>query len=772
MKSYFLIAIATLFIMLSSANCVHAKENSKKILELEFVKIPAGKFMMGADLDPSYIVADQSKGWRSIFIQDEFPVRKIKISKNFEISKYEVTNAQYEQFDPEHRKMRGRFQGISELDNEAVVYVSWEDAVAYARWLSRQDKDYDYRLPTEAEWEYVARAGSTTPFSNGVDTDIYNNNPFSDELSERMNYQWPYPFTWSNGCRGWVTWKTQDCIGVDDVYPSKSNIKDVDLTVGHYGDNAFGVYDMHGGVEEWVQDWYGFYDDSSTKDPLGPVSGDFKVTRGGSHNNHVRHTRSANRMSSAINDMHYFLGFRLVRVPKGQRLKENFTEPMKRNWGLDVNQEFYTWNEDKAKPIFSMEKLYEMIPKLEDGSHYGSDEQLIQFGFDPDEKKPLLSGPIYTHNHSPTITWCDNGDLLVSWFSGESEMGPELTLIASRGKRQSDHSLEWTYPSDFLKASDRNMHSSNIITDAATAEQHIGEVSSTLHQLASIGIAGRWDKLALGYRKSTDNGASWSPVEMVLELDHGMNDGASMQGNMFETSRGELVYVTDDEGDGTSNTGSLVVSSDGGKTWHRRGHSSNTKPENRIAGLHAAVVEIEDQNGDNQSDFLSIARDNGKYYDGLAPQSISLNGGYTWSREPSIFPSIKGEQRFCLERLRYSTRLPENNEKQPILFVGFANEGFEAKDATGKISEINGLYVALSFDEGTTWPVEYRKVVSYITDSTEELIDVAPWQKKNIISKNNGQDIGYMSVIQSPDGMIHLTDGLNVYTFNLAWIIE
>jgi len=245
-----------------------------------------------------------------------------------------------------------------------------------------------------------------------------------------------------------------------------------------------------------------------------------------------------------------------------------------------------------------------------------------------------------------------------------------------------------------------------------------------------------------------------------------------MQGNMLQTSNGDLIFVTDDAGDKTSNTGSLVVSSDGGKTWNRRGHSSTTPDLQRIAGLHSTVVEVADLNGDNQTDLLAIARDNGSYYSGKAPQSISLDGGNTWVREPSVFPSIKGEQRLCLLRLAYSKELPEFPGKKPILFIGFSNTGIQAKNAEGKLDTIEGLFAALSFDEGKTWPTEYRRVVSDVKGTEVKDIEVAPWQKKNSISKVKGIGIGYMSVTQSPDGLIYLSDGKLVYSFNLAWIMD
>jgi formylglycine-generating enzyme required for sulfatase activity len=739
--------------------------------QIDFCAIPAGSFIMGADLDPKFIVAGKDNGWRSIFIQDEFPQRSIKLTHPFEISKYEITNARYEQFDPSHKSWRGKFRNISDGDNEAVVYVSWEEASAYASWLSAKDKQFDYRLPTEAEWEYAARAGTRTPFNDGKSGDIYNLNPFDSARMKRMNYQGPYPFTFTNGVRQWVTWLPGKCTGVEDVYPDAGHIKDADLKVGQSGPNGFGICDMHGGVEEWVQDWYGPYLPGDTLNPAGYRTGDFKVTRGGSHNNHIQHARSANRMSAAINDKNYFLGFRLVRIPKQQKEGGKRAEQPVYPWGSKVSAGNYSWKKENTQPVFSINSLYELVPAVKDGSHYGSVRQMAQFGFDAGKKLPLLTGPLYTHNHSPAISWCENGDLIVSWFSGESEIGPELTLLASRGKRQPDGSLEWTPPSRFLKAEDRNMHSSNILNNAI----RVGlkrDKAFTLHQMASIGIAGRWDKLALGYRKSTDNGATWSPVRMILDPDHGPSGGASMQGNMFQASDGMLVFVTDDKGDSYAGTGSLVVSTDNGQKWERRGYSGVTPDSLRIAGGHAVVAEINDVNKDGKKDLLAIARDGGAYYAGKAPQSISLDGGNTWKRSPSVFPSVGTGQRMTLLRLSYSAVPAGTTGSKPLLFTGFAGDSIRAKDGEGKLSYVTGLFAALSFDEGKTWPEEYRKVISNFRGKDSLALAIAPWQRTTLLTRTKGQHEGYFSSEQTPDGTIYLTDGKIVYTFNLAWLME
>ena len=118
-------------------------------LGMQMVRIEAGSFVMGAE----------QGGW------DERPLHQVTISRPFHVSATEVTNAQFEQFDAGHRQLRGKL-GFSTADDEAVVFVSWHEAVAFCQWLSEKEGQ-PYRLPTEAEWEYTCRAGTTTRFSTG-----------------------------------------------------------------------------------------------------------------------------------------------------------------------------------------------------------------------------------------------------------------------------------------------------------------------------------------------------------------------------------------------------------------------------------------------------------------------------------------------------------------------------------------------------------------------------------------------------------------------------
>ena len=130
------------------------------------VEVPAGSFRMGSEIVELSVEAARSVGdeWRQ-FDRDEGPVHTVNIDQPFRMGVTEVTNAQYECFDPSHRALRGR-DGFSTGDDEAVVFVSWEDAAGYCRWLSEKTGQA-WRLPTEAEWEYACRAGTTTALNSG-----------------------------------------------------------------------------------------------------------------------------------------------------------------------------------------------------------------------------------------------------------------------------------------------------------------------------------------------------------------------------------------------------------------------------------------------------------------------------------------------------------------------------------------------------------------------------------------------------------------------------
>jgi len=248
----------------SALNSAQASETFVNSVGMKFVRIQPGSFMMGQD---------KGGDW------DERPVHKVNIRKPFDISATEVTNAQYEQFDPEHRALRGKL-GFSERDDEAVVFVSWHDAAAFCEWLSKKE-DKPYRLPTEAEWEYACRAGTETAYHTG-DT-------LPGEFQKNPRMSW-FP----------------------DPARRRRGAEPLPLTVAKTGANPWGLFDMHGNVEEWCCDWYGPYEHSEQTDPIGRAEGDFKVTRGGSHSTQVSFLRSANRLGALPDDKSWLIGFRVV----------------------------------------------------------------------------------------------------------------------------------------------------------------------------------------------------------------------------------------------------------------------------------------------------------------------------------------------------------------------------------------------------------------------------------------------------------------------------
>jgi formylglycine-generating enzyme required for sulfatase activity len=276
-----------------------ARQNTK------MVRIEGGSFMMGSP--NSEPLRDNNEG----------PQHQVKIS-TFYMSKFQVTQKEYQEI---MGKNPSRCEGI----NNPVENITWYDAIEYCNALSRRegltpaytidktkfDPNYEsprgpqpsilrdrdpvmwvvtwnrnangYRLPTEAEWEYACRAGTTTPFSTG-----------NNITTSQANYHGNYPY--NNNTKGMVRESTT---GVGSF---------------SFAPNPWGLYDMHGNVWEWCWDWFGTYPNSVETNPVGPISGSFRVARGGSFYNPAVLLRSANRLHHAAPfDTNPTMGFRIVR---------------------------------------------------------------------------------------------------------------------------------------------------------------------------------------------------------------------------------------------------------------------------------------------------------------------------------------------------------------------------------------------------------------------------------------------------------------------------
>lgn len=221
---------------------------------MKLVLIPAGHFLMGSP------AGEEGRE------ENEGPQREVTISKPFYMGVYEVTQAQYEQL---IRKNPSYFAG----DQNPVERISWDDAVAFCQALSRKTGK-SVHLPTEAQWEYACRAGTTTRFY------------FGDGADYRQ---------------------------LDDYVWSLANSDEQTRPVGQKKPNAWGLYDMHGNVWEWCGDWYtDSYVNAVKIDPAGPASGSDRALRGGSWRNLPQRCRSASRYGSVPGLRYNGVGFRVA----------------------------------------------------------------------------------------------------------------------------------------------------------------------------------------------------------------------------------------------------------------------------------------------------------------------------------------------------------------------------------------------------------------------------------------------------------------------------
>ena len=631
-----------------------------QVEEPRMVEIPAGYFWMG------------SEGWNHNY--DESPVHKVTFRKSFRMSETEITNAQFEEFMPEHRALRGK-DGLSFEDDEAVVNVSYDDATAYCRWLSEKSGK-DFRLPTEAEWEYACRAGTYTLFHTG------------DGLPESMQ-------------------KTQK---------TERDLVSVSLATARSEPNGFGLYDMHGNVEEWCLDWYGPYPEADQTDPAGHSSGIYRVTRGGSHNTPADFLRSANRSAAIPSDRHSQIGFRIV---EGE---PDFTYlDTKEDSGRKISQRKYSWKRKTDEPFWTPPVPFVVSPS--DGT------------------------PFYRHNHQPAITWCDNGDLLAIWFSCDAESGREMVVLGSRLRKGSS---EWSEAELFFKVPDRNMTGSSLLHLPDGRLMHMNGVSNS----------GDWQNLAMCVRFSEDNGRTWSDPELAAP---GHTKRHQVIAGPIITADGRIIQCCD-AGPGSHDGTAIHISDDNGRSWNDPWDGAAMPSFNEvesgstIAGIHAGILELKD------GSLMTLGRGNtltdpeGRRH---MPKSISKDGGRTWTYHRSGLPPIDGGQRLVLMRLK----------EGPIMLVSFTDHPQRTPEKerglmfNGSIGY--GMYVALSFDEGRTWPV--RKLM---TDGTERMLDGGAWTKQFIMDAGHAEPRGYLAGVQSPDGTIHILSSRLHYRFNLEWILK
>jgi len=219
-------------------------------IPMEFVLVPAGTFKMGSTTGDA----------------DERPVHQVTISKAFYLGKYEVTQGQWQAV------MGTNPSAFPGDPNRPVDQVSWDEAQAFINKLNAMEGVKLYRLPTEAEWEYAARAGSTTIYS------------FGNDPKQLGDYAW-----------------------------YRGNAEHHSHPVGQKQPNTWGLHDMLGNVWEWVHDWEGKYPAGPVTDPKGAESGTYHMRRGCAWNNEANVCRVANRYS-VVGYRDDFIGLRVVRI--------------------------------------------------------------------------------------------------------------------------------------------------------------------------------------------------------------------------------------------------------------------------------------------------------------------------------------------------------------------------------------------------------------------------------------------------------------------------
>lgn len=610
---------------------------------------------------------------------DESPAHIVRVSGAFYLAATPVTNAQYEEFRPAHRALRGR-QGFSKQDDEAVIFVSWNDAVAFCAWLSERE-GRPYRLPTEAEWEYACRAGTTTAYHTG------------DALPE-------------------VYWRNQVMDREHALAPEK-----VSLVVGTTPPNSWGLRDMHGLVEEWCHDYYGPYSTDAVIDPVGGADGIARVTRGGSHTTGLPFLRSANRSAALPDTRTYVIGFRVAlgHLPPSKP----WTAGPAPRWAQDVRQTRMMPSQSLAgHPRFLPPQTYTRIP-------------------------PDANGPLYiTHSHCPSVTVCPNGDLLAVWFTTVVERGREMVIAGARLRQGSEH---WDKPDVFFHLADRNLTGSALWWDG----------DNTIYHFNGIGVGDDYRHLALMLRTSTDNGVTWTAPRLIgpeHQPRHQVID------TVLRARDGTLAIACD--ATNLAAGGSAVhLSRDNGRTWADPGIGrphpvfETGRTGAWIAGIHAALVELRD------GSWLAFGR--GNSIAGRMPRSISSDGGLSWRYSASDFEPVGSAQRIELMRLR----------EGPLLLISFSI-GLPQVDAAGVSFTGVGMFAALSFNEGVTWPVQ--KLIT--PGGPRRLLD-APCNRRwgesySVLDRERAEPRGYLTATQSSDGMIHVLSSGTHYAFNLSWLKE
>jgi hypothetical protein len=582
-------------------------------LGLRLIDVPAGEFTMGADAARF----DRDRCF------NERPAHTVRLTQPFRISATEVTLEQFRAFRPD-------FAGTTNCAPYAAG-MSWHDAVAFCEWLSKTEGK-PYRLPTEAEWEYVCRQ--------------------SDKL---------------------------------------------------------GVQNLCSEPLEWCADWFGEYPDQTQTDPVGQAGGQARVVRGGCLDETTKaedyaHASHRAGIAPAFGTYpgapaglgQHRIGFRVVQAPppvaKPWPASVSFVQQGVKDTAALVRQ-----GPDPAKPYYRKRHL---LPVPPDNAPTAA---IDAAGLPPSFRR---------HNHSPALTVCPNGDVLMVIYTSYREYEPEVSLIASRLRFGAD---EWDMPEPFLDFPAANDHAPLLTTDGDTVRLFWG----------SPHLPGAFP---FQWIESHDCGATWADACFPHFLAAPGPHSRQPINSAFRDARGTLYVASDAIGASSV----LWASDDAGKTWRDTG--------GRSAGRHTTYCPLADGRILGMGGKLSNS-------DGFMPQALSRDGGKTWETSATVFPALANNQRPSLQRLQ-SGRLLFAGDFQDI-------RGQRPAGVTQR-----GSYVALSEDGGETW---HRK----------RLIGTQPHESAGALG--GADTLGYSAACQAPNGMIHLVTTMNRpclhFELNEAWIL-
>jgi hypothetical protein len=283
---------------------------------------------------------------------------------------------------------------------------------------------------------------------------------------------------------------------------------------------------------------------------------------------------------------------------------------------------------------------------------------------------------------------------------------------------------DWEPASLFWDVPGRNDHASALWFDGV----------DTIYHFNGLSAAATWGNLATILRTSRDSGATWSSARIILPEHRTRQMPVE---SVFRTREGFILLPADAVTGGSGGT-AIWLSSDQGESWR--------DPGGTAAGIHAGIAQLKD------GKLLSFGR--GDNIEGRMPKCLSSDLGENWDCEASVFDPIGGGQRLVLTRL----------QEGPLFFASFSRS-MKVRDVSGQERPVTGLFGALSYDEGETWPI--RRLIS--DDGPDHQVEGMDG-RFFIMGLSSAEPRGYLSVCQASNRVIHLISSRQHYAFNRQWL--